>query len=230
MASVDGVATEIIPIFPLNHVLMPGVTLPLHIFEPRYRQLLVDVSASATPSFGIVALTRGSEVGTHGVAQEPEHARVGTIAQVLEVHPYDDGASDLFTGGTRRFRIRRTVAGKPYLQAEVEYLDERDGDPPPGLVAAVCALQDEHTELIHELTGRHEPVEEPPEDTILLSYHLATQLPLTPHDRQSLLEEATAASRFLRILELLRRETAFLRSTRTIAVSPGVLQFYVRPN
>jgi hypothetical protein len=220
----------IIPIFPLGHVLLPGMPLPLHIFEPRYRQLLRDVSADAGgASFGVVCLTRGSEVGTDGVEDEPQYAEVGTVAEVMEVQPYDDGASDLLTVGSRRFRILDTVAGKPYLQAEVDFLDERDGDLPAGLQAAVCALQDEHERLIRELTGRR-PGERPPTDPNQLSYHLAAGLPLVPHDRQALLEERTTTSRLLRILTLLRRETAYLRATRTIAVSPGVLQLYVRPN
>lgn len=221
---------DVIPVFPLSHVLLPGMPLPLHIFEPRYRELLVDITGGpGTPSFGIVSLTRGSEVGTNGVAQEPEFAEVGTIAEVLEVQPYDDGASDLLTVGSRRFRVRVKVPGKPYLRAEVEYLDERDGELPPGLQSAVCDLEAEHFGLIHDLTGR-QPGEQLPAEPNLLSYHLAAQLPLMPDDRQALLEEATAASRLLRTLALLRRETAFLRSTRTIAVSPGILQLYVRPN
>ncbi|MGH8963324.1 MAG: LON peptidase substrate-binding domain-containing protein [Jatrophihabitantaceae bacterium] len=223
-------AASVIPVFPLSHVLLPGMPLPLHIFEPRYRELLTDVSTGpGTPSFGIVSLTRGSEVGTNGVAQEPEFADVGTIAEVLEVQPYDDGASDLLTVGSRRFRITRLVQGKAYLRAEVEYFDESDGPMPPQLCAMVAALQSTHARMIYDLTGRRNE-DALPTDANQLSYHLAAQLPLTSDDRQQLLEEPTAAARLARTAALLRREIALLQATRTIAVSPGVLQLYIRPN
>jgi Lon protease-like protein len=221
---------DVIPVFPLSHVLLPGMPLPLHIFEPRYRQLLVDISTGpGTASFGIVSLTRGSEVGTNGVDQEPEFAGIGTVAEVLEVQPYDDGATDLLTVGSRRFRINELVPGKPYLRADVDYFEERDGPLPPRLCAAVTELESEHAELIYELTGRRSE-ETLPNDPNQLSYRLAAQLPLTPQDRQSLLEVPTTAERLAHTADLLRREIALLRATRTIAVSPGVLQLYIRPN
>lgn len=222
--------TDLIPLFPLSHVLLPGMALPLHIFEPRYRELLQDVShAPRRASFGVVVLTKGSEVGTNPVAREPEFADVGTVAEVLEVQPYDDGASDLLTVGSRRFRIVNLVPGKAYLRAEVEYLGESEGALPAQLPALVTRLESEHTKLIYDLTGRR-PEKDVPGDPTRLSYHLAAHLPLTLRDRQSLLEAPTSAERLARTAALLRRETALLRATRTIAVAPGVLQLYVRPN
>lgn len=221
---------DIIPLFPLSHVLVPGMALPLHVFEPRYRQLLVDVSGRPqTACFGVVCLTKGAEVGTNCVNVEPEFASVGTIAEVLEVQPYDDGASDLFTVGSRRFRIIELVPGKAYLQARIEYLDEQDGTLPEGLAGTVLRLSQEHARRIQELTGRATD-EQTPQEPNRLSYHLTTQLPLAPADRQSLLEEPNAATRLLRLAVLLRRELALLRATSTIAISPGILQLYVRPN
>ncbi|MEO6885708.1 MAG: LON peptidase substrate-binding domain-containing protein [Jatrophihabitantaceae bacterium] len=221
---------DIIPLFPLSHVLVPGMALPLHVFEPRYRQLLVDVSGGPRPaSFGVVRLTKGAEVGTNCVNAEPEFASIGTIAEVLEVQPYDDGASDLFTVGSRRFKIMELVEGKPYLQGRVEYLDEHDGKLPDGLAGAVLRLNDEHARRVQELTGRILD-ERPPREPNRLSYHLTTQLPLTPTDRQSLLEEPNAATRLMLLAVLLRRELALLRATNTIAISPDILQLYVRPN
>jgi Lon protease-like protein len=222
--------TDVIPLFPLGHVLLPSMPLPLHIFEPRYRQLLEDVTARPGPtSFGIVALTKGIEVGTEGVGQEPEFASVGTLAEVLEVQPYEDGASDLFTIGSRRFRIERLIGGKPYLQAEVTYLAETDGDVTPPLRDAVARLEAEHARLIGELTGQATQVESPA-DPAQLSYRLAAQLPLTAADRQDLLEQPDTRARLVRLTGLLRREITLLRLTHTIAVSPGVLQLYIRSN
>jgi Lon protease-like protein len=221
---------EVIPIFPLGHVLLPAMPLPLHIFEPRYRELLVDATARPGPTrFGVVSLTRGIEVGTEGVRQEPEFARVGTLAEVVEVQPYDDGASDLFTVGSRRFRIDRVLSGKPYLRAVVRFLPETDGDVPPGLPEAVTALEAEHAALITALTG-HVAEAETAADAAQLTYRLAARLPLTTADRQQLLEAPDTAARLAGLRALLRREIALLRTTRTIAVAPGVLQLYVRSN
>lgn len=223
-------APDRLPIFPLPLVLLPGAVQPLHIFEPRYRQLLEDVTARPGPtSFGVVALTKGIEVGTEGVEQEPEFASVGTLAEVLEVQPYEDGASDLFTIGSRRFRIERLVGGKPYLQAEVTFLAEADGEVTPPLRDAVARLEAEHTRLIRELTGQVAQVEAP-SDPAQLSYRLAAQLPLTAADRQDLLEQPDTRARLVRLTALLRREITLLNLTHTIAVSPGVLQLYIRSN
>jgi uncharacterized protein len=222
------VVGDVIAIFPLGHVLVPGMPLPLHIFEPRYRELLLDVSQGpASACFGVVCLTKGAEVGCGDA--EPEFASVGTIAEVLEVQPYEDGASDLFTVGSRRFRIRGLIRDKPYLRADVDYLDERDGPLPSELAAAVLRLHDEHARQLQQLTGRRAG-SPPPTEPNRLSYHLAAHLPLAPEDRQSLLEEPTAAGRLMHLTALLRRELALLRATRTIAISPGILQLHGQPN
>jgi hypothetical protein len=93
----------------------------------------------------------------------------------------------------------------------------------------VTALESTHARMIYDLTGRRND-DTLPTDANQLSYHLAAQLPLTSDDRQLLLEEPTAAARLARTAVLLRREIALLHATRTIAVSPGVLQLYIRPN
>ncbi len=114
---------DTIPVFPLDHVLLPGLPLPLHIFEPRYRQMLADIEA-ARGGFGIVALSRGSETSA-----DVDFAKIGTLAEILEKEPYPDGSCDLLTVGSRRFRIVDVdSSAKPYLQAQVEWLSEDDGD------------------------------------------------------------------------------------------------------
>jgi Lon protease-like protein len=226
--------TDVIAVFPLNHVLLPSMPLPLHVFEPRYRELLRDITAApGQTSFGVVALTRGGEVGTAGVDsggdRAPTVASVGTIAEVLEVQPYDDGASDLFTVGSRRFRIDRLVDGKPYLRAEVSYLDEPGGPVVPELRARVTALHTEHATLRRRLTGQAGEFD-PPADDAQLSYQLAAAVPLAGDDRQALLEQPDCGARLALLARLLRREITLLRTTHTIAVSSGMLQLYVRSN
>lgn len=223
---------DVIPIFPLSHVLMPGMPLPLHIFEPRYRQLLADVQSESGPdAFGIVALRSGTEAGTPGSdGSGPGIAEVGTLAEILEVAPYDDGASDLLTVGSRRFRILELLRDQePYLCARVDWLDERDGDLNPAQVEATRQLCTAYLRMLSGLTGRHTD-EELPRDANRLSYHVAGQLPLATPDRQDLLADATAADRLRRAIPLLRREIRLLQSTRSISVSPSVLHLIPGPN
>jgi Lon protease-like protein len=223
---------DVIPVFPLSHVLVPGMPLPLHIFEPRYRQLLQDVQQGPGQSaFGIIALRSGGEVDlTPPGGAPPDIAEVGTLAEILEVEPFDDGASDLLTVGSRRFRIRDVITeGAPYLRARVEWVEERTGTLRPHEVAVTHRLCRQHAELLEALTGR-ERDSDLPRDPNLLSYHVAAQLPLAPNDRQALLEQPTAGDRLRLAVTLLRREISLLEFTRSICVAPGVLQLAAHPN
>ena len=229
-------AADVLPLFPLGHVLMPGCPLPLRVFEPRYRRLLADVTAEGGDErFGVVALTAGLEVDTGLDDAVPQLATVGTVAELLEVQRAADGTYVVLTGGSRRFRITRLLdTTAPYLEAEVAYLDEVAGPLPRELPGAARALAGEYARLIAALTGADEDDTEPsepyPNDPILLSYRLASEAPLSQHDRQDLLEDDTATSRLLRVQRVLRREVVLLRRTRSVAVSPAVLQVALRPN
>jgi Lon protease-like protein len=223
--------TAVLPLFPLGHVLMPGCPLPLRIFEPRYRQLLDDITgADGAREFGVVMLTTGSEVALAADDRPPRFADVGTVAQVLEVHPNPNGTFSVLTGGGRRFRVVRVVDTEaPYLMAEVSFLAEVAGQVPAGLPDAGRALAAEYARIITALTGSDPRSADPyPSDPVLLSYRLATEAPLTPADHQELLEDDTAAARLLHVQRVLRREVMLLRRTRSIAVSPGLLWMILR--
>ena len=221
---------DVVALFPLNHVLLPAMPLPLHIFEPRYRELLADVTSGPQRAcFGVVFLTRGTEVGTSGVSEEPEFAEVGTIAEVLEIQPYDDGTSDLLTVGSQRFRITGLVPGKPYLQAQVDYLPETDGELSAELRDGAVRLASEYAGLLAR-GGVRADDDELPEDHTRLSYQLAAQLPIDPDDRQALLALPTTAERLGRIAAVLRREIALLRATRTVPMGREALHRYILPN
>ena len=113
-----------IPLFPLHTVLCPGVALPLHIFEPRYR-LMVGRCLSEDRPFGVVWIRDGREVGSTDLAV----AAVGTLAEIREADRYADGRYDIVTVGTERFRIRAVdTISEPYLMAVVDPLDEDIGD------------------------------------------------------------------------------------------------------
>jgi hypothetical protein len=113
-----------LPLFPLHTVLCPGVALPLHVFEERYRLLVARCLERREP-FGVVLIRQGREVGP----LEGRIARIGTTAAIREAGHYPDGRYDLVTVGEQRFRIESLAAGaEPYLIAEVRYLDEPIGD------------------------------------------------------------------------------------------------------
>jgi Lon protease-like protein len=223
---------DVIPVFPLSHVLLPGMPLPLRIFEERYRQLLIDVtSRPGAASFGVVALRQGAEASLPGAPRTtPDVAEVGTLAEILEIEPTADGGSGLLTVGSRRFQIRTLLdEGTPYLRAEVDWLDEFDGDLRPAQIVVTRRLCGDFTELLRALTGRAAD-EPPPRDANLLSYYVAGQLPLAQQDRQALLAEPSAADRLHRAIPLLRREIRLLQSTRTIAMAPSVLRLAAQAN
>jgi hypothetical protein len=113
-----------LPIFPLNSVLCPGIALPLHIFEDRYRALVRHCIDTTSP-FGIVLIREGREVGTGAIS----FTGIGTIAEIRDAGRYEDGRFDLLVVGTRRFEIKRVLNGRrPYLVAEVDLLEEQVGD------------------------------------------------------------------------------------------------------
>jgi ATP-dependent Lon protease len=112
-----------LPLFPLPVVLFPGVPLPLHIFEPRYRQMLLDIRA-ANNLFGLAyfdATTSENEV--------PPAGHIGCVAEVTEAQAFPDGRSNILTVGLIRFRIESYVdRGDPYLVAQVSYFEDEDED------------------------------------------------------------------------------------------------------
>ncbi|MBE7186960.1 LON peptidase substrate-binding domain-containing protein [Jatrophihabitans endophyticus] len=220
---------ELIPLFPLSHVLMPGMPLPLHIFEQRYRDLLDDVAeAPGGAAFGVVALRSGTEAASSFVREPdsdgPAVNEIGTLAEILEIERSADGTADLLSVGSRRFRVVALVPeGKAYLRAEVEFLDEQDGDLTREHDDRARELMDVYDSMLLRIAGRGTG-SELPGDASQLSYQLAARLPLPPDEKQALLSDETSAARLLRIAGLLRREIALLQRTRSIAVSPAVLR------
>jgi Lon protease-like protein len=220
-------AGTVIPLFPLDHVLMPGIALPLRIFEPRYRQLLSDVMAEeGEQRFGVVSLMEGSEVIQRGaVPAAANTARVGTMAEILECEPISDGTFAVLTVGSSRFEIESTNAvDAPYLTAHVRTLDEPIGIVPEGLAESARANAIAYNQLMAQLSRIHAEIEPYPRDPVSLSYRLANDAPLPREDRQRLLEIDSAGQRLRALAGILRRELILLRETRSIAVSPAVLR------
>ena len=120
-----------IPLFPLGTVLYPGLLLPLHIFEERYRRLVRDLAGLPPEQqrFGVVAIRQGREVGADGVEALHE---VGCAAQVRRIEAYEDGRFELATTGGPRFRLVGVDGSLPYLQGDVEWLPEAPGEAADG--------------------------------------------------------------------------------------------------
>lgn len=142
--------TEQLPLFPLGTVLTPGMPLSLHVFEPRYRQLVADLLNDQDPSapeFGVVALRGGWEVGELQDLHE-----VGTAARVTDVLPLGDGRCDLSAIGERRFAIEQLDAtSRPYLVATVRWLAEPDGQLSARLVLSTRRAIQRHRSALAQL-------------------------------------------------------------------------------
>jgi hypothetical protein len=120
---------DLIPLFPLGTPLFPGVVLPLHVFEPRYRRLVQDLLSlpeSSDRRFGVVAIRQGWEV--ERIAPAEALYDIGCTAQLRRVGAQPDGGFAIVTVGADRFRLLDVVIGEdpPYLQAEVEWLADEE--------------------------------------------------------------------------------------------------------
>src|SRR4249920_379422 len=110
--------SETMPLFPLGTVLYPGLLLPLHIFEERYRQLVRDLLEGQEPrDFGVIAIRKGRETGVDGISALYQ---IGCTTRLRRVMRHDDGRFELVTVGVQRFRLLGLDHSRPYLQGEIE--------------------------------------------------------------------------------------------------------------
>ncbi|MEU8261331.1 LON peptidase substrate-binding domain-containing protein [Micromonospora sp. NPDC048999] len=216
--------TARLPVFPLGTVLFPGLVLPLHIFEERYRALvrhLVELPEEAPREFGVVAIRAGWEaaLGAGRADGEVTLHEVGCTAELRQVTELADGGFDIVTVGRRRFRIADVDESEaPYLTAEVEWLPEPAGtDEVADLLAPrVISVFRQYLGLIRP--GPQEISEQLPEDPTVLSHLVAATAALTVADRQRLLAIDDTAARLRAELRLLNREASLLRHIRAVPV------------
>jgi uncharacterized protein len=218
-----------LPLFPLGTVLFPGLVLPLHIFEPRYRQLVSDLQQQPEPRrFGVIAIREGRETGAEGARALYE---IGCTATVRHISERDDGRFDLVTVGTDRFRLISADRSATYLRGEVELLDEDTGSRAAARreAQAVRRVFKDYVGVLAETGAARVRVPEPPDEPVALSYLVAACVIADLPVRQALLDKPDALSRLAAERVLLSREIAMLRSL-TAAPAPDLRNSPYNPN
>ena len=202
------------PMFPLGTVLYPGVVLPLHIFEERYRRLVRDLldQPAGPRRFGVVAIKEGREVGRDGVTALHE---IGCTAELRRVEAYDDGRFDIIAVGVSRFRVVRVDASQPMV-GEVELLPDVSTDEAITLSGRAVRMFGSYRKAL--LTAQGLLVDEPPElpdDPVELSYVIAAAMLVDMSDKQELLATSTVDERLALEVAILRRESALVGQLST---------------
>jgi Lon protease-like protein len=169
--------SSLLPIFPLELVLLPGVPLPLHIFEPRYQEMIAECLAQKKP-FGIV------RASSEGVAE------IGCTAEIVSVtKKYEDGRMDILTRGVERFEVIQVNDERAFLRAEIAVVEDELDRPSPQIVTQAVQLHAEITKLSGaKPTG-------PDGRAASLSFLLAGSLPLDLDFKQNLLSTLSETRR-----------------------------------
>ena len=191
-----------LPIFPLPIVLFPGAHQPLHIFEPRYRQLLQDCLAGDR-RFGIAYVVPDA---TPGADPAPNPGDVGCIALIRSSQPLPNGRSNILTVGERRFVLCRWIASAhPYRVAEIEEFDDDPADPAEveALAADVRAGFERLTRALGVLTEHEDEAIALPSDPQLLSFRVAASLELDAPAKHALQAVRRTSTRLRQLASVL---------------------------
>jgi len=180
-----------LPLFPLNSVLFPGASLPLHIFEDRYKLMIGRCLQSGSP-FGVLLIRSGNDVGE---AAEP--FEVGTTARIVRVQHLDEGRMNLVCLGEQRFRLLKTLHDTPYLVGEVERLDSTDseGEDMTELAETVGALFAEYYRLYLAASNQWARQIGMPGGAAALADFVGSRLAVSLWTKQRLLEELSVRRR-----------------------------------
>jgi Lon protease-like protein len=201
-----GMADELfeVPLFPLHVVLFPGMALPLHIFEPRYREMTAACLADRAPFGVVLTLPEGEQL-----REKP--AQVGTFARIADYERLPDGCYNLLTLGTQRFAIAEMRGSKSYLTGLVRPLrdrEESDAAARPLVPDARESLR-QYLRLVMTLIGSEERRIAIPEDACELSFLIGMCL-TDDDDKQRLLEMTSVVERLRRGVLMLRDEVQVL--------------------
>ena len=214
---------EQLPVLPLNTVVFPGVSLPLHVFEDRYRALvhhLLTISDKSMRLFGIVAIREGYEVGQPQQSMVQSLHRVGCVVQMTAVAPDEGGRFDIEVVGRQRLRLHDVDTSGSYLVGDVELLSERTpkGSDATQEAARTMETFEEYRRRLSQMRGDDVLDGDLPRDPEYLSYSLAATCLLTLQERQSLLEADTALDRLVMLRHALIEE---MRAMRAIPSLPA---------
>ncbi len=194
----------LLPLFPLDLVLFPGNPLPLHIFEPRYREMIAECVERSKP-FGVVR------------AKDEGIAETGCTAEIVSVSKkYEDGRMDIITQGRERFEVVQVNQVRSFLQAEVIYLRDEAGGATAEEKAQAMRLHGE----IMALAGAR-PVDSTEIQEHQLSFHLAGSLPLDLDFKQTLLEMKSEGERVHAVILFLESILPNLRRTVHVRQKAG---------
>lgn len=190
--------------FPLGSVLLPGMVLPLHVFEPRYRRLVQDVLA-ADRQFGVVLIERGHEVGGGD-----SRTNVGTVAEVVRAEELDDGRWLVIAVGRHRIRVEQWQPDDPYPRAQVAPWPDDPAPADEAVLADVSARLRRVLDLAAEL-GDDVPEVDMTDWPVESSFQAVALSPVGPLDRQALLCQPDPARRLTQLTDLLEGHEQVLR-------------------
>jgi Lon protease-like protein len=188
-----------LPLFPLNTVLFPGATLPLHIFEDRYKEMITQCIEERRP-FGVLLIRSGQEVGDLA-----EPFEIGTTAHIARVDELEEGKMNLLCLGGQRFRTVRMLSNEPYLTGEVEFLETTaaEDETAKELSDDAGSLFAEYVRLYLAISNQWARSLEMPGEPDLLADFIASRLGIDPHMKQRLLEELSARTRLALEVQIL---------------------------
>jgi Lon protease-like protein len=209
--------SDTLPMFPLNAVLFPGMSVPLRVFEDRYRALVHHLLRVEDPTervFGSVGIREGYEVGEHGAQWL---FKIGCRVKMTEVQALADGTFELVAVGLDRIELERLDTSGAYPVGQVTPLAEHDVPVPDVVELAARATYDAYRDALVEI-DREPPTGDLPRDPAYLSWALAALAPLTLSQRQALLEAEDADGRLRMVTDVLRTE---LRTMRVLPSLPA---------
>lgn len=213
---------EALPLFPLNAVLVPGLVLPLHIFEPRYRAMVQALLARPDEEqreFGIIAVREGRSFDRDGMqALYP----VGTATILRSAEELDDGRYDIVTTGSRRFRLVSVDQSSPLAMAMVDFLDDDAAAVDASIARRVARLFDGYRRLLSgQAPTPDAPADDLPDDPTVLGYLVTAAMVLPMAERQDLLAMPDTAARLERAASLLVRENGLIAALAAVpAIEP----------
>ena len=218
---------EEMPLFPLHTVLFPYAPLHLHVFEPRYREMIGHCTQNDV-GFGVVLIRDGEETG------EADPYLVGTAVTIARVQTFDDGKLDVLVHGQRRFRVRRIDGeSKPYLVGYVEPVVEMEFDEAGREVELAAVLRERVEQYIQGEFRRHDVTVHEirlPADLAALSFVIAGLLKIDNIEKQRLLETVDTLGRISEMIPILEQHITDGQTVTECKASAQMLSDWITPN